>query len=175
MAAAVSPRTSVGLAVTLAAVAFGTWWWQNRIFHLRRDDAATSDSWAHVQHDYPMVQGVPDVPALSAEVVEGVVRANPFSSKRWVAPPTAGGGPEHGGAAVEPAKPIFVYKGRIQLGQRQRAIMEETASRKTYFLEVGQEVAGCKVLDISENRVVLSDLQTNKEVVVSLIGSPESR
>jgi hypothetical protein len=70
------------------------------------------------------------------------------------------------------ASPKFVYKGRINVGSRQRAILEDAAARKTYFLEVGQAVAGFKVLDIAENRVVLSDPQTNQEVVVSL--SPPS-
>ena len=175
MPANASPGTSVGLAITLAVMAVGTWRWQSRVFHLRRDDAPTGESWVHVQHDYPMVQGVPEVPTLPAEVAEGVVRANPFSPRRRLVPSaTDGGDTEDGGSATKPAKPVFTYKGRINLGQRQRAIVEETASGKTYFLEVGQEVAGFKVLDIAENRVVLSDLQTNEEVVVSLI-SPEER
>ena len=171
MLANASPGTSVGLAVSLAVIAVGTWGWQSRVSHLRRDDAPAGESWVHVQHDYPTMQDVPEVPMLLSEVAEGVVRANPFSSRRRFVPSATGGGTEHGGTEVEPAKPVFTYKGRINLGQRQRAIVEETASGKTYFLEVGQEVAGFKVLDITENRVVLSDPNTNKEVEVSLISS----
>ena len=116
-----------------------------------------------------MVTDVPPQPLLSTETVEALVRANPFSPQRRLKPPPSGG--ETGGGSGEPVaapKPKFFFKGRIDLGKRQRAIVEDTTSHKTYFLEVGQEVAGFKVLDIAENRVVLSDLQTKQEVVVSL-------
>ena len=175
MPANVSLQTSVGLAIILAMLALGTWRWQGRVAHLQQhDEASASESWEHVQHDYPMVPDAPEASTLSGELAEKVVQANPFSPKRRFVPSATGGGTENGGRAIEPATPVFTYKGRINVGQRQRAIMEETESGKTYFLEVGQEVAGFKVLDIAENRVVLSDLQTNEEVVVSLI-SPEGR
>ena len=175
MPANVSLQASMGLAITFVALALGTWRWQSHVAHLQQDNASVSDSWAHVQHDYPMVPEAPEASTLSGEIVEGVVRANPFSPRRRFVPSATGGGDtEYGGTAIESTKPVFTYKGRINVGQRQRAIMEETESGKTYFLEVGQEVAGFKVLDIAENQVVLSDTKTNEEVVVFLI-SPEGR
>ena len=54
------------------------------------------------------------------------------------------------------------------MGNQQRAIVEEGASHKTYFLQVGQTVAGFKVLDIGQKQVVLSNLATQEELVVSL-------
>ena len=110
-------------------------------------------------------------PMLSQEMADAVVRADPFSPQRRLVPPPATGGTgdrEGSGDGGQPPQPAFTYKGRVHLGQRQRAIVEETTTRKTYFLEVGQEVAGFKVLDIAENQVVLSNLHTHEEVVVSL-------
>ena len=53
------------------------------------------------------------------------------------------------------------------MGAVRRAIVEDAANKKTYFLQVGQEVAGFKVLDIDESQVILSDLNTQKQMVVS--------
>ena len=116
-------------------------------------------------HDYRI-----DTPTVGPETVEAVVQANPFSpQRRFVPPPTTGGS---AGAASPPIdKAQFLYKGQISVGKRQRAIMENTTTRKTHFLEVGQEVAGFKVLDIAQNQVVLSDLQLHEDVVVPLVTS----
>ena len=65
-----------------------------------------------------------------------------------------------------PIIPQFLYKGHVDLGKRQRAIVAETTTGKTYFLEVGQEVAGFKVLDISRTEVVLSDVKTAQQIVI---------
>ena len=77
-------------------------------------------------------------------------------------------------APVVSGPPQFIYKGRINLGKKQRAVIEETTAKKTYFLEVGQAVAGFKVLDIQEKQVILSDPQTSKEVAVSLASKEAS-
>ena len=111
---------------------------------------------------------------LSGEVVDTVLSANPFSAQRRAVSTDVGNSQQadgRGEAAVIARTPQFIYKGRINLGKRQRAVVEETTAKKTYFLEVGQEVAGLKVLDIAENRVVLSDVHTSKEVEASLISS----
>jgi hypothetical protein len=122
-----------------------------------------------VEEQYPMPAELGDAQKLSPEVFEAIMAANPFSSVRRLKPPTDASTPE-GGLRVPtaPPAPQFVFKGLIKFGNRQRAILEDVTTRKTYFLEVGQEVAGFKVLDIAENRVVLSDPQTKEEIVVSV-------
>jgi len=166
-------RDPVGPSVTLTLVvgmlAAGAWWWRFTLWHSQRPEVK-GESWAHVEEQFPMPQKPGDVPTLSSETSESVVRANPFSSKRRFIPAQSEGNKTGGGEGevVEPPKPKFAYKGLIKLGARSRAIVEDAALHKTYFLEVGQEVAGFKVLDIAENRVVLSDLQTHEEVVVTV-------
>jgi len=122
-----------------------------------------------VEEQYPMPSELEEAPKLSPEMFETILAANPFSSDRRLKPPTdtaaSGGGPR---SPARPATPQFVYKGLIKFGNRQRAILADLTTGKTHFLEVGQEVAGFKVLDIAENRVVLSDPQTTEELVVSI-------
>ena len=154
------------LAVALALLTAVVWRWQAAVFHAPRDEVK-HESWDHVKEAYPMPKEATDPPQLAPELVESVVRANPFSPNRRLTPLAGGESGGRGGATTKPLPLRFRYKGRINLG-KQRAIVEETTTHKTYFLEVGQEVAGFKVLDIAENRVVLSDPQTRQEIVVSL-------
>ena len=158
------------MAVCVALIAAGAWRWQVGVFRsVRSDPHLKADAWEHVKTQYPMPLEPSPPPALSTELFEAVVNANPFSPQRGTAghpaAPEAGGA---GGGAAAPASPKFVYKGRINVGSHQRAILEDTAAHKTYFLEVGQAVAGFKVLDIAEKQVVLSDPQAQQELVVPL-------
>ncbi len=159
---------SVAIAVILGFVTAATWWWRSTIFHAKRIEIR-DQGWDRAKEEYPLITELPVLPTLSTETVEAVIRANTFSAQRRLKPPSTGaeaaGG---GGELLVPPKAKFLFKGRINLGKRQRAIVEEAVTHKTYFLEVGQEVAGFKVLDIAENQVVLSDLQTHEEVIVSL-------
>ena len=168
-----SPATSLMCAAASGALVMGVWGWRASVFRAERLPV-NSESWDRVKTEYPLPDESAALSVLSAETAEAVVRANPFSPlRRFVPPPPDQGTDGKGGVpAVIPAQ--FAYKGRVNLGNRQRAILENLATHKTYFLEVGQEVAGFKVLDIAENRVVLSDPQTNKEVVVSLTSSSKS-
>ena len=156
------------VAAILVSLTVLTWGWQGGIARSRHLEG-TGEPWDRVKNVYPMSDKSPTVPTLPKDLLERVVHANPFSPKRrFVAPqPDAGGDSSHQGPSPS-ATPAFLYKGRVTLGTRQRAILQETTSGKTYFLEVGQAVAGFKVLDIAENRVVLSDSQTGKELSVSL-------
>ncbi len=167
-----SAGPSIAVAILLAVLTLGVWSWQRSVFHSRQADVK-ADPWKKVESDYPITQELPAVSRVSAETVDAVIRANPFSPARRAVSPPSGGEPGAGGAAVrQPDAAKFVYKGRINLGNRQRAIVEDSAAHKTYFLEVGQAVAGFKVLDIAENRVVLLDSSTNEEVVVSVARPP---
>lgn len=160
---------SLGLLVLLACAAAGSWWWRARTLATPAADPA-QESWNRVKDAYPLPRDPETAPQLTPEIAAGIVAANPFSPERRAVPPTVeeGEGVRQGGGTVEPAAPIFVYKGRVRMGPRERAILEDTAVRKTYFLEAGQEVRGFKVLDIAESQVVLSDAQTNEAVVVPL-------
>jgi len=170
MSAPTRSQSLVLLAVVLAASTIGAWWWRSRIF---RTPYATvnGDAWDQVKADYPLIQDPAPIAQLAPEAVDAVVSANPFSAERRRVPPPADGQQEGGSGAVEapaPKGPQFAYKGRLTLGRRQRAIVEDLHGGKTHFLEVGQEVAGFKVLDIAENRVVLSNLKSQEDVVVPL-------
>ena len=162
-----APRASIALVVLLIGATAGAWQWQQSVFRARRPEVK-SEPWERIKESYPLNDALAAAPALSPEIVEAVVRANPFSSQRRFVPPPDGSGQGPNGAPPKPPPPKFTFKGRINLGTRQRAIVEEMTTHKTYFLEVGQEVAGFKVLDIAENQVVLSDTKTQKEEVVSL-------
>ena len=171
MTAQPSSGPSVPLTVVLAALAVGAWWWRAAVLQ-RQPTGLERDPWEHVRARYPHLEEDTAAASLSAEVFDAVVRANPFSSKRRAVPPPEASGEEGSEvAASEPGKPQFSYKGRIALGSRQRAIVEDLSAKKTHFLEVGQEVAGFKVLDIEESRVLLSDLRTNEEVVLPIVTS----
>ena len=159
---------SLFLAAALVGAAAGSWrWWQGGAARAPQATAPTNSS-EDIQQRYPMPEELPELKSLSRELVETVIQANPFSSKRRTAPPPS----EEVLAATqvrkEPPRPQFVYKGRVQLGERERAILEDTTTSKTHFLEVGQEVAGFKVLDIAENRVVLSDPASQEDLVLSI-------
>ena len=143
------------------------WMWRAAVFRVQRVEVR-DESWEHLKEDYPIPEEGGARAQLAVDLFTGMIQANPFSSERRLKPPPpeiAGEG-ERGGT-LPPAQK-FVYKGQIKLGARVRAIVEDLAVKKPFFLEVGQEVAGCKVLDIAENRVLLSDLKTNEEIVVSL-------
>ncbi len=156
------------IAVCCLLMLGAVWVWRGSVFRAQRMEVR-SESWERLKEDYPIPEAGGARAQLSAEALDGTIQANPFSSERRLKPPPpdAGGAGEEGGVALPPASK-FVYKGQIKLGARVRAIVEDLSAKKTFFLEVGQEVAGCKVLDIAENRVLLSDLKTNEEIVVSL-------
>ncbi|MBI4342891.1 MAG: hypothetical protein HY599_05955 [Candidatus Omnitrophica bacterium] len=169
-----SPASTVGVALLMGLAAAAGWWWQSAVFRTPRLEIG-AEAWDHVKQAYPIPETFGEVPASSTETLEMLVRANPFSPQRRQVPPAGGSEvPDGQGTPGHPPKPTLVYKGRINLGQRQRAIMEDLAAKKTYFLEVGQAVAGFKVLDITETQVVLSDPQTSEAVVVPLT-SPSGR
>lgn len=160
---------AVGLAVATAVVALATWRWQASIVRAQPTQAI-EDAWEQVKEAYPLPQDAAPRASFSAEMADALVRANPFSpQRRFVPPPPT---QRIGGQLTEPLQPAaFIYKGQISVGKRQRAILENTATQKTHFLEVGQEVAGFKLLDIAQTQVVVSNLHTHEDVVVPLVSS----
>lgn len=163
-----SIEASVVVAAVCVLMAAAVWAWRATVFRAQRMEVR-GESWERLKEDYPIPEEGGARAQLSVDVFDGTIKANPFSSERRLKPPPPDtGATGEGGAVLSPPVPKFVYKGQIKLGARQRAIVEDLTAKKTFFLEVGQEVAGCKVLDIAENRVLLSDLKTNEQIVVSL-------
>jgi len=163
-----SAAIAVAGACLLLTVAAG--WWRASLLRSAPANGAP-ERWEHVREAYPPVANIAPPVAVLGGYAADVIQANPFSSQRRMAPPaeaTGAAGRGAGSGPAVPAGPEFRYKGRVALGTRERAVLEDLRSKKTHFLEVGQEVAGFKVLDIDEKRVILSEVKTQKEVVVSL-------
>ena len=162
------PWDAAIVAMCLVAAAIGAAHWQQRI-HRTRALPSAIEPWKHVREQFPMPQAFDDRIKTSTPELQSVVKANPFSSKRREAPVLLPGKVEGApAAAAKPVPPQFVYKGRITMGAKNRAILEELKSKKTYFLQIGQEVAGFKILDISETQVVLSNPNSQEPLTLSL-------
>ncbi len=162
------PMGVAGAAGLLFLVMIAAAWWRFSLVRTR-SDALPREAWERVKERYPLPMDAAPAEALTPETAASLVEANPFSpQRRNVPPPSDQSSGGNASIAQAPPAPKFAYKGRVHLGARQRAVIEETTGGKTYFLEVGQEVAGFKVLDIDEKRVLLSDPQTHEEVAVSL-------
>jgi len=162
-----APVTTAFILV-MALLAVGVWSWRSALTHVP-GVALEPESVEPAQERFPIPLDDADPKILPPEMLEGVLEAHPFSPQRRQTGQAPDAGPSAGSRqAPGPPRPAWVYKGRVRLGQRERAILEETASGKTHFLEVGQEVAGYKVLDIEETRVLLSELQTSETITVSL-------
>ena len=89
---------------------------------------------------------------------------DPFA-RIQTAPAGPGGEPA---PAETPAESQLHFRGRVIMGSRQVAIIEVDALHETLFVGVGQEVEGCKVIDITEDRVVLSK-PPDQQVTLGLV------
>ena len=163
-----SPASAIALSSLMMLFAVGVGWWRFRGGEAGRLINVPSERWERVQEQFPLPGELSEPPQLGAETFQHFIDANPFSPQRRFVPSPSGQASEGGEEAAKSESPVFAYKGRVNLGARQRVILEDMTSKKTHFLEVGQEVAGYKVLDILEDRVLLSEPQTNKEIVVQL-------
>ncbi|MDP3703690.1 MAG: hypothetical protein Q8R78_04825, partial [Candidatus Omnitrophota bacterium] len=134
-------RSSVWLTGCLAVLAAAAWWWRFSVFHAEHSQPAASP-WKHVQEQYPLPTELAGEAQPSPELFDAILIANPFSPDRRSVPVSGAPSSERSLASAAAPAPQFVYKGLVKLGNRQRAIVEETTARKTHFLEVGQEVAG---------------------------------
>ena len=159
----------LGLAASLLMACLLTWWWRVRIIQTRQSLLHGAEAWERIKEAYPLVPSSPVSDAFSAEMLNTILEANPFSPQRRFVPRPQAERPTQ--SSETPGAAGFAYKGQISVGSRRRAILADIATGKTHFLEVGQEVAGFKVLDISQNQVVLSDSQTHEELVLALASS----
>ena len=164
MTARPQPAQALTLAGILAVFGLSAWGWHQAVVR-SKPGRLPAESWEHVKQQYPLPDELGITDGLPVESAQAVVQANPFSQQRH--PPVELGG-QAGTAPPTPPPAAFVFKGRVTIGSRERAIMEETASKKTYFLQVGQTVAGFKVLDIGQKSVLLSNLTTKEELVVAI-------
>lgn len=154
------------VSIILGLLAGGLMVWEKSV---RRHPLAPDikpDVWKHIEEHFPIPPSKAIPLMVSGKMLEGIVATNPFSPLRGKE--TASSGVVADTQAPIPVEAQWIYKGRIALGKRQRAILENTTTGKTHFLEVGQAVAGFKLLDMSEGQVILSDEQTDKHVVLSL-------
>src|SRR3989338_9136504 len=134
--------------------------------------ASFMDSWIQCTNERTNLSLVPCPLSLripsetTAETWQGLLRANPFSrARRHVSPPAA---EAPTGTPEKPLPPQFVFKGRVSMGTKQRGILEDRRQKKTHFVQVGQDVLGFRVVEIAEDRIVLSDVKTNERVDIPL-------
>ena len=166
---------SCATAILLAFLVVGAWHWQ-AVAGRQAARPLAEESSQSVRTTYPMPESPRDVAVGSEVIWQAVVQANPFSPERRH---TASNQP--GGKETQPEarpNPTFVYKGRILMGAKQRAILQEVQTKKTYFVEPGQDASGFRVIDITENAVVLLDPKTQQSLTVNLVSSsssPENR
>lgn len=80
-----------------------------------------------------------------------LLEQDPFARIQTATPSTDAPEP-----VAAPMESQLHFRGRVVMGQRQVAVIEVESSHETLFVGVGQEVDGLKVIDIAEDRVVLS-------------------
>lgn len=144
--------------VCSAGLAIAAWQWRATMVATAAPPAPP-ESWEHVRQAFPMPSATVAAGVIPADALTEVVEANPFSPLRRQAPSgtQASTGPAK---PPTPPPPQWVYKGRAQMGAREVAVLADATSGKTHFVQVGQEIGGCKVVEIVENRVVIQDLTT---------------
>ena len=160
------------VSIILILLATATWVWHSLIIQHKPLEIAP-DNWEHVKQQYPFPATDIGKEQLSHETAEVLLQSNPFSPLRKPISESEKGTTDTPSEPVAPPPKslVFTYKGRVSIGGQERSIMQETTTKKTYFLQVGQAVAEFKVLDITQNQVVLSNLTTHEELVVSLASS----
>ena len=166
-------NTSVWHAIVAAAVGTallaGSWmgaWLLRRPPSLPA--ASSEEAWERIYDEAPMPEPFSAALPSAGPSWDAVMQANPFSPQRGRPAPAPGDAAPSSNPVV--VSPRFVYKGRVQMGASQRAILEEAHSRKTHFLETGQTVAGFQVLQIEENQVTLVN-SAGEELVVPLVSA----
>ncbi|MBI3323744.1 MAG: hypothetical protein HYZ92_00500 [Candidatus Omnitrophica bacterium] len=161
------PWSAIVAAVVWLVVAAGAWVWERGAI-AKMKPPAVQEPWQHVQERFPVIEALPSAPAVSEAWLQAVTQANPFSPKRreLVQPPQAN--PTQPIAAPAPLAPVFVYKGRVLMGAKTRAVLQDANTKKTSFVEEGQQVAGFQVVAITEEEVTLSNHETGEQVTVHL-------
>ncbi len=68
----------------------------------------------------------------------------------------------------EPAKPMFVYKGRMMLGARVIVIIEDQNTGKSFSVKEGDMAGDCAVLSIGEKEIRLKK-KDGEEIAISTV------
>ena len=160
-----TPWDAIATALVCMVIAAGAWVWQSHVQATQPKPVAT-EPWQHVKEQLPMPSPLEDASAVSTDALQAVVQANPFSPLRRNVPKPAES--EANRSPSKPAAPVFSYKGRVVMGTKQRGILEDAQQKKTFFVQAGQDVAGFNVKEITEDHVVLTNLQTKEELMVGL-------
>lgn len=159
-----TPWEAIATSMVLAGLALGAWVWQDHVRQTQPKPVVT-EPWQQITQQLPMPTALDAPSTVTTESLQAVVKANPFSPLRRLAPKSAA---SEAAAPVKPPTPVFAYKGRVVMGTKQRGILEDAQQKKTFFVQVGQDVAGFHVEDIAEDHVVLVNLQTKETVNVPL-------
>ena len=124
-------------------------------------------------------QSIPDLPSVEesdvlAELEAGyrsldeyasIVERNPFVR---LEPRVVEEGSETSGEeGVDEKKILFIYRGMASVGNVVRAVLEEPTSREVFFASSGGQVGKYKVLDITQDTVILSQ-EDGQEILIKL-------
>ena len=165
------PLSALVGALVWLVFATAAWLWQRTTLD-RLERPVAQEPWEHVRERFPTEEAMKPASAVSEAWLQVVTHANPFSSKRREAASSTQINPSQSAATTTPSPPppaLFLYKGRLQMGSKQRAVLEDMTGKKTYFAEAGQIVAGCEVLEIHDDRVLLLNQQTGETLTVALM------
>ena len=110
---------------------------------------------------FPAISGIGNSAKQSSFYLDGIKRRNPFLAPGTVSQTPVN--PQTGEAASTAGSPNIItemlqgYKlVGISWGDEPLAMLEETATGRTYFLRKGQEFKGIKVQEISKERVMMT-------------------
>lgn len=161
----ISADQTTALAVFLSVIAIGAWGWQKTVADSHSLEVKP-EAWEQVKKHFPIPEELGATPKIASQSLEQIITANPFSPMRRQKPTESS--TDVSQKVPEPPKAKLIYKGRVVLGNRQRAILEDETTRKTHFLEIGQIVSGFKLLDIAEDQVIVSEESTGQSTILTL-------
>ncbi len=101
---------------------------------------------------------------------EGMLRRSPF----FQAQPREGtaGAASSAVALLEETAPKFIYKGKMVLGERLVVLIEQTRLDEVVMVSQGDNIAGYKVLDITDTEVILSK-EGEEDIVLNTVERPQ--
>jgi hypothetical protein len=163
------PLSNLFFTLTSAILSVAAWQWYAST-KTQPPVSLETQKWELVRERFPMPDRSGELSGAKAVALESMVSSDPFSPMRGQATQQASEENTQTTATnlPEPQHAKFVYKGRILMGNSERAILEDLTTGKTYFLQVGQEVEGHKVLDILDTAVVLLPVFSKEPITLNL-------